>query len=51
MVTDMNKDALDYYNSFSQDVKEFCSPLDRYFGISLFVYFKVYKNGQYTLIT
>lgn len=51
MVTNMNRDAIDYYNSFSQDVKDFCAPLEKYFGISLFGYGRFYKNGRYLLVT
>lgn len=52
MVTIMNKEALGYYQNCSQLMKNFCKPLDNYFGIPLVVYFKAFhRDDSYILLS
>ena len=44
----MNKQAIEYQQSLSSRIVDFCKPLNDYLGISLFTYFKVYpKESSY----
>jgi DNA-binding CsgD family transcriptional regulator len=43
----INKQAIEYQQSISSQIVDFCKPLNDYLGISLFVYYKVYKDGSY----
>ncbi len=45
------KDALNYYQSISSIMKDFCQPLNDYLGISLFLYFKIYENSRYIYLS
>ena len=47
----MNRDAISYYQSASSVMEEFCRPLNDYFSIPLFVYFKVYRDGSYIFLS
>ena len=42
-----NKQAIEYQQSISSRIANFCKPLNDYLGIALFVYFKIYKDGSY----
>ena len=41
-----NKQAIEYQQSVSQRMVDFCKPLNDYFGILLFTYFKVYPEDS-----
>ncbi len=47
----MNKQAIEYQQSVSSRMVDFCKPLNDYLGISLFTYFKAYKDGSYLLLS
>lgn len=47
----MNKDAIVYYQSIYSRIEDFCKPLNDYFGIALFIYYKVYKDGSYITLS
>ena len=42
-----NKQAIEYQQSISSQIVDFCKPLNDYLGVSLFVYYKAYKDGSY----
>lgn len=47
-----NKRAIEYQQSISSRIVDFCKPLNDYLGISLFVCSRIYKKtSQYSLIT
>jgi DNA-binding CsgD family transcriptional regulator len=47
-----NKQAIEYYQSISSQIVEFCKPLNDYLGISFFIYSRVYKKtSQYSFIS
>jgi DNA-binding CsgD family transcriptional regulator len=46
-----NKQAIEYQQSVSSRIVDFCNPLNDYLGISLFVYYKVYKDGSYVALS
>jgi DNA-binding CsgD family transcriptional regulator len=48
---DTNKYAADYNNSAAQKLINFCKPLRDYFGVQLFVYFKVFSDGSYVILS
>lgn len=47
----MNEDAAAYSKLLSYKLKDFCKPLNDYFGISLFAYFKVLKDARYLMLS
>ncbi len=47
----MNKEAIEYYQSVSSRMEDFCKPLVEYLGITVFGYFKVYRDGSYIFIS
>lgn len=48
----MNKKFIEYYQSVSTDIENFCKPLKEYLGISLFIYFKVFhEDSSYIMLT
>lgn len=47
----MNKEAIEYYNNVYPQIKNFCSPLKDYLGISLFIYFRIYYDSSYVIFT
>lgn len=48
----MNKQSIEYYQSISSAIEDYCKPLKEYLGISLFIYFKVYhKDSSYIMLT
>ena len=48
----MNKAAIEYYQSVSSVMENFCKPLNDYLGISLLTYFKVYyKDSSYIALS
>ena len=48
----MNREAITYYQSVSLIIEEFCKPLDDYFGIPFFMYYKIYKkDASYVMLS
>lgn len=47
----MTRCAIEYCLSITPVLKEFCKPLEKYFGIKQFHYAKVYKNGHYFIVS
>jgi DNA-binding CsgD family transcriptional regulator len=43
---EINKRYTEYCKSIFPTIKDFCKPLNDFFGISLFTYFKIYPNDQ-----
>jgi len=50
-IININKNAIEFYKNIDFRVRDFCSPLNNYLGISLFIYCKFYKDGEYLLVT
>ena len=50
-VVNINKNAIEYSKSISAKIKNFCQPLEDYFGINYMHYCKAYKNAKYILIS
>ena len=49
-IVSTNKKAIEYYRNIAPVMKKFCHPLE-HIGIELFIYFKVYLDGSYILLT
>ncbi len=48
----MNREAISYYQTVSPIIEEFCKPLDDYFGIPFFMYYKIYKkDASYVMLS
>lgn len=47
----MNEDAIIYSKKVSSEMKSFCKPLKNHLGISLFVYFRAFKNDKYLMMS
>ena len=47
----MNEDAIIYSKEISSEMENFCEPLKNHFGISLFVYFRAFKNDKYLMMS
>jgi DNA-binding CsgD family transcriptional regulator len=47
----MNKEAIEYYQSVSSVIEDFCRPLNNYFNIAYFSYFKAYHDATYVLLS
>lgn len=47
----MNKESVEYYKSIYNRINKFCNPLNDYFNIPLFIYFRIFSDSSYILLT